>query len=440
MKKRLPLYAVLPILLLVAVTVFTATFLPTYYRLEKEKAALRAELESVTSRPPQYDAARLEAALDYLTKYSVYALPDSDALTEAMIESVLAAMGDPYATYYTPKEHEERLAANAGSYYGVGITVTKTADGYAEILLIHEGSPLMGKGEVGDLIVAVDGVGLKTLGYDEAIDRIGGTKETVGQQVSLTLLRGGETLTVSVTRAEITKQSVISKSLTESGKRLGYVLLTGFDASTVTQLREAVLAHEAAGVDGLIFDVRSNGGGLLYSVAEILAFLLPDGEIAHVDYASDRLSDYGISAKDGTLRIGSASPTVYYEGGHAVSVPMTVLINGSSASAAELFAKAIDDYADAGLVRASLVGTQSFGKGTVQTTDSSPFDGGAIKITVATYTPPSGVCYDGVGITPDHTVELPDEYAGKSILSLTRESDTQLAAAIDTLLAMLSNG
>ena len=132
-------------------------------------------------------------------------------------------------------------------------------------------------------------------------------------------------------------------------------------------------------------------------------------------------------------------PTVYYEGGHAVSVPMTVLINGSTASAAELFAKAISDYAAEGKVRAELVGTKSFGKGTVQTTDSSPFDGGALKVTVARYTPPCGVSYDGVGITPDHAVELPESLAGKSILALSREEDAQLGAAVDALLGMLSN-
>lgn len=440
MKKRLPLYATLPMLLLVAAVTFSATFFPMRYRAEKEKAALRAELGEMMEVPDRYDAARVEAALDYLARYSIYAMPDSDALTEAMIEAVLAAMGDPYATYYTPEEYEKKLASNSGSYYGVGITVTKTAEGYAEIVFVNVGSPMEGKAEVGDVIVAVDGVDVQRIGYHEAIDRIGGTEQTVGEPVELTLLRGTERRTVTVMRAYMTRQSVLSKTLTESGKTLGYVLLTGFDSGTVAQLREAVLAHEAAGVDGMIFDVRSNGGGLLYSVAEILAFLLPDGEIVHVDYASELLSDYTISSEDGKLRIGSSSPTVYYEGGHAVGVPITVLINGSTASAAELFAKAISDYAAEGKIKAELVGTRSFGKGTVQTTDPSPFESGALKVTVAKYTPPCGHSYDGVGIKPDHPVELPEAYAGKGILSLSREEDTQLDAAIDALIAMLSNG
>lgn len=440
MKKRLPLYAVLPMLALVAALVFSVTFFPMRYLLEQERDELRAEMGEMMPLPDRYDAARVEAALEYLTKYSIYALPDSDILTEAMIESVLAAMGDPYATYYTPEEHERKLASNSGSYFGVGVTVTKTADGYARIELVHAGSPMDGKAEVGDVILAVDGADVSQIGYNEAIDRLGGTEETVGESVELVLLRGAERHTVAVTRAYMTRQSVVSKTITEPGKTVGYVLLTGFDSSTVTQLREAVLRHEAANVDAMIFDVRSNGGGLLYSVSEILAFLLPDGEIVHVDYASERLSDYSISSKDGELRIGSASPTVYYEGGHAVCVPVAVLINGSTASAAELFAKAISDYAAEGKIKASLVGAQSFGKGTVQTTDTSPFDGGALKVTVAKYTPPCGLSYDGVGITPDRTVELPESASGKSILSLSREEDTQLQAAIDELLAMLSNG
>ena len=403
------------------------------YYAEREKEAIRDELS-----PDRYDAARIEAALDYLVKYSVYGLPDADVLTEAMIESVLAAMGDRYATYYNPEEHEERLNTNAGRYAGVGITVTKTADGYAEVLLVHKGSPIDGKAEEGDLIVGVNGVDLLEIGYDEAIDLISGSEETIGESVSISLLRGDTSLTVEVVRSYLTRQSVISKTIYESGKTLGYVLLTGFYESTAGQFRDAVLAHEAAGVDGIIFDVRSNGGGLLYSVCEILAFLLPDGDIVHVDYASDRLTDYTISSENGTLRIGSASPEVYYEGGHELQVPVTVLIDGSTASAAELFAKAIDDYAASGHLCAELVGVQSYGKGSVQTTDTSPFESGALKITVAKYTPPCGVSYDGIGITPDHVVDLPEVYREKSILALKQGEDTQLAVAIEALLQMLS--
>ena len=107
--------------------------------------------------------------------------------------------------------------------------------------------------------------------------------------------------------------------------------------------------------------------------------------------------------------------------------------------AAELFAKALSDYAAEGKLRCALVGTQSYGKGSVQTTDTSPFDSGAIKITVAKYTPPSGISYDGVGITPDHVIELPEAHAGKSPLALSRESDTQLGRAIEALLSMITN-
>ncbi len=440
MKLRLPLYAVLPLLLLVSALVFSATFFPMQYRAEKEKAALRAELEASMPLPDGYDAARVEAALDYLMKYSVYALPDRDALTEAMIESVLAAMGDPYATYYTPEEYARILSAHAGEGVGIGVTVAETEDGCARILLVHSGSPMDGKAEVGDVIVAIDGESLPLIGYDEAIARISGDGATVGESVVLTLVRGTEALTVEVARAVLTRQSVISKTFTESGKTIGYLLLTGFDTSTVSQLREAVLAHEAAGVDGMIFDVRGNGGGLLYSVAEILAFLLPDGDIAFVDYASERLGDYTISSEDGMLRIGSSRPSVYYDGGHAVSVPIAVLINGSTASAAELFAKAISDYAEWGRLQGELVGTTSFGKGTVQTTDPSLFESGALKVTVARYTPPSGISYDGVGIVPDRVIELPESERGKSVLALSSEDDTQLRAAIDALVGRLSNG
>ena len=440
MKQRLPLCAVLPLLLLVSALVFSVTFFPMQYRAEREREAYRAELDACIPLPDAYDAAALEAALDYLARYSVYALPDKEVLTEAMIESVLAAMGDPYATFYTTEEYEQRLLANRGGYYGIGVTSAETDEGYAEILLIHRGSPMDGRAEVGDRIVAINGESLPSIGYDEAIARLSAGKEKVGESVSLTLLREDETFTVEVEYAVVMRQSVISKTFTESGKTIGYLLLTGFDTGTVSQLKEAVLEHEAAGVDGMILDVRSNGGGLLYSVAEILAFLLPDGEIAFVDYASERLSDYTISSENGRLHIGSSAPTVYCEGGHALSVPTVVLINGKSASAAELFAKAISDYAERGALTAALVGTTSFGKGSVQTTDPSPFDGAALKITVASYLPPSGISYDGIGIAPDRVAELPESLSKKSILALSREEDTQLAAAIEELARLLTNG
>ena len=440
MKKGIPLYAVLLLLLLVSALVFSLTFFPMQYRAEREREAHRAKLEAYMPLPDEYDAKTLLAALEYLGRYSAYELPEEGELTEAMIEAVLLAMGDPYATFYTPKEYEERLLSNEGGYYGLGLITAETSDGYAEILFIHPDSPMDGVAEVGDLILAVNGESLLSIGYGEAIERLSGSKETVGRSVSMTLRSGGETFSVEAAYAAVTRQSVISKTFAEDGKTFGYLLLTGFDKSTVSQLKAAVLEHEAAGVDGMIFDVRGNRGGLLNSAAEILAFLLPDGVIALVDYARAVLSDYTISSEDGYLRIGSSAPTVYYDGGHALSVPTVVLINGASASAAELFAKAISDYAERGELTASLVGTTSFGKGSVQTTDPSPFNGAAIKITVASYLPPSGISYDGIGIVPDRVAELPSELSEKSILALSRKEDTQLAAAIDELFRLIMNG
>lgn len=436
MKKQISLHSLSVLLLVTAAIVFSATFFPMQYRAMRERERYERELASRVTASDRYDAEQLADVLDYLSRYSVYGLPESDALTEMLIEAVLSGMGDPYATYFNPEEYREWLESTSGKYFGVGATVIRTRDGFAEIVQIHPDSPMEGRGAVGDLIVGVNGESLQTIGYDEAIDRIR-SDGTADPTVTLTLLRDGETLTLVLEREQIVKQSVLSEALSEAGRQIGYIRLTCFDGHTAAQLREAVLAHEAAGVEGIIFDLRSNGGGLLSAVSEILAFLLPDGEIAHVRYASEHLQSYTVSAENGQLRSGSGKPTEYYAGGHAVSVPVTVLIDGRTASAAELFSSAFRDYAAQGLVSAKLVGTTSYGKGTVQTTNSSLWEQGALKVSVAYYNPPCDVSYDGIGITPDRIAELPSELEGVSLFKLAHGEDTQLSAAIETLLEML---
>ena len=414
---------------LVGLIVFAATFfsLTAYYSEKIDDYS-----ENYVRKSDKYDAGLLEAALGLLDANSIFDLPDRTTLTETMIEAAISAMGDRYGTFFTDAEYAAYSSDLAGSFVGIGVTLQKNDDGNALVLLVHAGSPAEDAGLLaGDVLISVGGIRFAD-GYDEAFDSIVGE---AGSTVEISFLRAGAPMSATVTRAEVVKQTVISRIETYGTNRIGYVHITGFDGHTYEQFQNAVSGLENEGVDALIFDVRSNGGGLLSSVGKMLAYLLPDGVIAYVDYKSESLSDYTIASENGYVRSGSASPVLYCEGGHRITVPAAVLVNSNTASAAELFTAALRDYATPEFESAldvTVVGTTTYGKGTVQTTYSLGADN-ALKMTVARYSPPSNVNYDGVGIQPGTVVELTEEQEKISVYLRTQENDPQLCAALALL-------
>ena len=414
---------------LVGLIVFAATFfsLTAYYSEKIDDYS-----ENYVRKSDKYDAGLLEAALGLLDANSIFDLPDRTTLTETMIEAAISAMGDRYGTFFTDAEYAAYSSDLAGSFVGIGVTLQKNDDGNALVLLVHAGSPAEDAGLLaGDVLISVGGIRFAD-GYDEAFDSIVGE---AGSTVEISFLRAGAPMSATVTRAEVVKQTVISRIETYGTNRIGYVHITGFDGHTYEQFQNAVSGLENEGVDALIFDVRSNGGGLLSSVGKMLAYLLPDGVIAYVDYKSESLSDYTIASENGYVRSGSASPVLYCEGGHRITVPAAVLVNSNTASAAELFTAALRDYATPefeSTLDVTVVGTTTYGKGTVQTTYSLGADN-ALKMTVARYSPPSNVNYDGVGIQPGTVVELTEEQEKISVYLRTQENDPQLCAALALL-------
>ena len=381
----------------------------------------------------KYDAGLLEAALGLLDTDSIYDLPDRQALTEAMIEAAIAAMGDRYGTFFTDVEHAAYSSTLSGEFVGIGVSLQKTDGGNARITLVHKDSPAAECGLLaGDELISVDGV-LFADGYDEAFDAIAGEEGSVAK---ITYLRAGIESTVDIPRAPVVKQTVVSRIETYGASRIGYVFISGFDDHTYEQFKEAVsaLESEEPAVDALLFDLRNNGGGLLTEVAKVLAYLLPDGVIGYVDYRSGELTDYAITAQDGYVRMGS-SPSLYCEGGHRISLPVAVLVNGKTASAAELFTASLRDWATPAFGSAldvSIVGTNTYGKGTVQTTYRLAA-GAWLKMTIAHYNPPSNVNYDGEGIAPDLVKELTEDEEAISVTLRTQENDPQLVAALALL-------
>ena len=208
---------------------------------------------------------------------------------------------------------------------------------------------------------------------------------------------------------------------------IGYILVTQFEGVTAQQFKEAVDDLESQGMEKLIIDLRNNPGGLLDAAVEMAAYLLPDGTIVRTEYKNGKGDEY--YSENGQLKADSTAGTRLnqypVEDGHELDIPMAILVNGNSASAAEVFAGAMRDFD-----RAVLVGTTTFGKGIVQSV--IPFtDGDAIKITTAHYFTPSGFDLHGKGLEPDIPVELSEELLQQAVVEL--EDDNQVQAAVEYL-------
>jgi len=320
---------------------------------------------------------------------------DKDEMAENIYKAVMSSLDDPYSKYYTAEEYKELSASTEGVYYGIGATVTLNDDGYVRIVQTQEGSPAEEAGILAeDVITEVAGENVKGMKLDDIVSRMKGEE---GTSVTLTIVRGDETLKIDVTRRKIDSVLVAGKMLDNN---IGYIAISQFEGVTLEQFNNAFDDLKEQGMQGLIIDVRGNPGGRLDTVTDILDRLLPEGLIV---YMQDK------NGKREEIRSDEECD---------LDVPCAVLVNGNSASASEVFSGALQDYGLAGII-----GTQTFGKGIVQSIYKLD-DGSAVKLTTQDYYTPNGNNIHGIGITPDEVVEL-DEDAYKQ-----DGTDTQLDAAV----------
>jgi len=318
-------------------------------------------------------------------------------------------LGDQHAGYYTADIYRELQLSIYGELVGIGIRVTleQIDDAGTERVVIFEvmeNTPASEAGlEPGDVIYSVDGSLYTDLGYDETVDRMLGKEGTV---LNFEVLRDDEILEFSITRRHFDSQLVTYK-MTDADEKIGYVRIYQFGYTTVNQFKNAVNSLIADGAEKLIFDVRNNPGGEYDTIKQILDFLLPEGKIV---ITRDKNGNEIIETSDAS----------------EIALPMVVLANNSSASAAELFTAALMDHN-----KAYFIGTTTYGKGTIQTTFPLS-DGSAVKFSTQYYLPPSGESYDGVGIVPDMEVKLSEE-AEKHFYLIDESEDAQLCAAIKYL-------
>lgn len=311
-----------------------------------------------------------------------YHLNDTDAsnLRDGILSGYIDGLDDDYAYYYNTEGTEKRSDHLHGVGNGLGVTVIKHPDNMTVyVVRVYDNSPAQKAGICpGDEIISVDGVSVLQSGYSAAVDSI---KRENGTDVVLGLIHDGTESEVTVTVSDITVQSVFYEII----NGYGYTEITEFTDETVVQFKNALNSLQSDGIRGLIFDLRGNGGGKVSSVGDILDELVGEGDVMTVRY------------KDNSTSVMLSSDS------EETDLPMTVLTDGSTASAAELFSATIRDFS-----KGVLIGTTTYGKGVMQDTFKLS-DGSTAVFTVAEFLPHSLESFNGTGLAPDIKVELTDE-------------------------------
>lgn len=342
-------------------------------------------------------------AIDNIVRKNYVGDIDENELENGLVQGYLYGLGDKYATYMDKDEYQTYISKNNGKQIGIGITVIyDNTLGGMYITNVVKDSPAMKAGiAAGDIITDVDGQSISERGYYNTISYIGGGE--VGEAVTLTVEKAPdyyEQQEYAVVR-EVVETTTVNYEMYKD--EVGYIEISSFNKVTPTEFITAVDDLISKGAKAFIFDVRNNSGGDLEGIKGVLDYLLPEGPIIR------------IVSKDGSEQVLNSDA-------NSVDLPMAVLINGNTASAAELFSSALRDYE-----KAKLVGTKTYGKGTMQTimrlTDNS-----ALSISTQMYNPPYSENYEGIGLTPDVEIDLTTEQYSKYYL-LTLDEDPQLQSA-----------
>ena len=304
--------------------------------------------------------------------------------------------------YYTADEYKSLLESTTGKFSGIGAVCQKMDNGTILITEAYEEAPAYKAGiRKGDYVSKVDGQDITDMDLSTAVALIKGEK---GTSVHLEVIRDDTTFECDVVRDDIDIRTV-SYSMREND--IGYILISQFDTVTTNQFKSALDDLTAQGMKGLVIDIRSNPGGVLGTVVDMLDEILPDGLIVYTQDKDGNKTEYKGSNKN------------------ELTVPLAVLVDGNSASASEIFAGAVQDY---GIGK--IIGTQTFGKGIVQTIRPMT-DGSAIKYTIAKYFTPKGQDIHGNGVTPDIVIEYEPSDDGSV--------DNQLEAAMDYVKSQINN-
>ena len=334
----------------------------------------------------------------YIEKYSLNEVDDA-TLVNGLYKGMLNSIGDPYSVYYTADEYKQLMETTTGTYYGIGVVMQQNPDTMAiRIVKVFKDSPAEEAGmKTGDILVKVNEKDITKMESSKVISMIKGKNK---EKITIEVKREEKNLTLTMECRKVEAQTVEYKMLEN---QVGYIVISEFDEPTAEQFKNAVNTLKKQGAKGIVFDLRDNPGGLYSSVVEMLDYILPKGRLVYME------------DKEG-------NKDEQYSDASCLELPFSVIINGNSASAAEIFAGAIQDFG-----AGKIVGTTSFGKGIVQRLFPLD-DGSALKLTIAKYYTPNGKNIHGIGIKPDEKAELSEKaetYGDKN--------DNQLKKAIEVL-------
>lgn len=361
------------------------------------KIGTSEKYEGMYAKLREIDAA---VRTNYIGEYS------EDVIETSVISGYVNGLGDKYASYLTSSAYYEIEQTNNGVIHGAGFEAEDDGSGYLKIISVYKGSSAELNGvQAGDVITEIDGKSLLSMEDGTAKEKLSGE---VGTRLRLKLLRDGEEIVVNLIRQQLDITSVSGEVLADN---VAYIRISSFNSKTPEQFMSTLNSITAVGVESVIIDVRQNGGGVISALKPILNQFISASVVASAEYADG--SRKAIVETDAETSV--------------VNLPVAILVDEGTASAAELFAGAMrDGYG------ATIIGTQTMGKAVMQNTYQFS-DGSALTISTAKiYLTKSGT-WDNVGIKPDYTVErnidtLP-EY-------LTQENDTQLQKAIEIISAV----
>ena len=345
---------------------------------------------------------RLLSAMNFIELQYVQDV-DKDKLIDGAISGMVRSLGDPHSVYLEPKIYSQLKADTSGTFGGIGVYMNFKDNGIQILNVIPDGPGDRVGLKAGDSILAVNSEPVSEIDYGEVALKIRGE---VGTPVDLLIHREGEEdKTYTITREIIKVQTVASKMLDD---KLGYLRISNFSENTGKEFKTALTELENANMKGLILDMRQNPGGVVTSCVEVAREIVPKGPIVSV------------IQRDGTKE-------VYMSDLEQTKFPIVVLLDQNSASAAELLSGALQDTK-----AAVVVGTKSYGKGSIQTLIPMLHDDG-IKLTIAKYYTPNGRSIDGVGIVPDVEVPMENPLPMTREINLDFENDAQLLKAEEIL-------
>ncbi len=394
MNKRIPLGVAISLIAIGCAITFVLTWTVSL-NIYNSKISSADKYEGVYEKLREIDAV---VKNNYIDAASI----KTESIESGMINGYVSGIGDKYASYLQPNSYYELQQNSGGVVSGAGIVAKADGSGYLVVTNVYKNSSAYLNGvKVGDVITEIDGKNLLSMEEDAALDKISGE---IGSKLTMKLLRDGEEISVSLIRQQIDIESVTGEML-DNG--VGYIRITTFNEKTAEQFAGALNSLVDKGLKALILDVRGNGGGVITPLKSMLNRLLPACVAAVAEYAN-----------------GIRKTLIETDSVSNVGVPMAVLVDGGTASAAEIFAVALRDEG-----KAVLIGTQTYGKAVLQGTYSFP-DGSALTISNAKVVPSKSEPYDGIGLKPDYVTALP---TGATLDSVSRENDSQLQKAIEIM-------